>query len=681
MNIPPQHIKNAIFIYILWLAMNSCNTHHSEKTVDRYSFVDSLTEYYKNISIQRPDIAKQKLLKIRQVIRDSVEYYKLTQFISYAYFNNNQIDSALLLNNKVIHFCKNKSTNLTGIADLETYAYFHRSNFQHINSKPDSAIFYLKKAYSAVHRTKKQKELALICIYLAYNYSLMDNFTMATYFYQKAKTTADAQHLNSETYSAINTGLAKVYLSLNNFKMASYYLNLAEKNYKKLTPYKQFIFANIKADYYYSAKNYQKALDWYIEASKLSNTFKLKAYTGITECNLGEVYLLLGKTDSARIYLDKAYFLIPKTSNNENIIFYINGLYTELALKENNLKKAKELLFKHYDLSKISRHNIYLHSKRLESFYEKKGDFSKAFFYSKKVNHLNDSLNKKTTSNVILEFDSRYSKETSHLKQDLVISKSKAELQKIRLISILSITVLIIGIITVTIIVSYSRRKRESKFARQVATITRLRMENVRNRMSPHVLYNILNTVIPTFKHDDNLVHLFRILVQSLRNNLIISDKMTVALEDEMEFVKNYIEFRKKANNSKVKVNWAISPEVPLDALIISMIIQIPVENSFKYAFEEGQDDAQVDINISTDNNVLYITIEDNGIGFNPGKHLGDKNSTGIGLKIIFQTIELLNRRNQEKIFFNIEDIKYFSPDMHGTKTTINIPLKYNFEL
>jgi Putative regulator of cell autolysis len=156
---------------------------------------------------------------------------------------------------------------------------------------------------------------------------------------------------------------------------------------------------------------------------------------------------------------------------------------------------------------------------------------------------------------------------------------------------------------------------------------------------------------------------------------------MTVTLEDEMEFVKNYIEFRKKANNSQIEVNWIISPDVPLDTLIISMIIQIPVENSFKYAFEDEQDDAQVDINISTDNNVLYIIIVDNGIGFNQGKQIGDKNSTGIGLKIIFQTIELLNRRNQEKIFFNIEDIKNFSPDMHGTKTTINIPLKYNFEL
>lgn len=681
MNIPPKHIKNTIFIYILWLVMNSCHTHNGEKTVDRYSFVDSLIEYYKSTSIQHPDIAKQKLLKIRQVISDSVEYYKLTQFISYAYFHNNQIDSAFSLNNKVIHFCKKRTPNLTGLAELETYAYFHRSNFLHINNKPDSAIFYLKKAYSAAYRTKGHKELATIYIYLAYNYSLMNNFTMATYFYQKAKTTADAQHLKSETYSAINTGLAKVYLNLNNFKMAGYYLNLAEKNYKKLTPYKQFVFANIKADYYYSTKNYQKALNWYIKASKLSKTFKLKAYTGIAECNLGEIYLLLNKTDSAKNYLDKAYVLIPKTNNNENITFYINGLYAELALKENNLKKAKELLFKHYDLSRISRQNIYLHTKRLESFYEKKGDFSKAYFYSKRVNHLNDSLNKKTTSNVILEFDSLYSAETSHLKQDLIISKSKAELQTTRLISILSISVLIIGIITIAIFVSCSRRKRESRFARQVTTITKLRMENVRNRISPHVLYNILNTVIPTFKHDDNLVHLFRILVQSLRNNLIISDKMTVALKDEMEFVKNYIEFRKKANNSQIEVNWIISPDVPLDALIISMIIQIPVENSFKYAFEEEQHDAQVDINISTDNNFLCIIIVDNGIGFNQGRHIGDKNSTGIGLKIIFQTIELLNRRNQEKIFFNIEDIKNLFPDLHGTKTTINIPLKYNFEL
>lgn len=111
------------------------------------------------------------------------------------------------------------------------------------------------------------------------------------------------------------------------------------------------------------------------------------------------------------------------------------------------------------------------------------------------------------------------------------------------------------------------------------------------------------------------------------------------------------------------------------------MIIQIPVENSIKYAFIEEMKDAHINIDISSDDNFLYIAITDNGSGYNPGAHIGDKNSTGTGLKVIFQTIELLNQKNQEKMFFNIEDMKTFSPDVHGTRVTVIIPYKYNFEL
>jgi len=682
MNILPQHIKKIFFICILWLTIGSCHTRNSEKIVDRYSFVDSLIDYYKNISVQHPDIAKHKLIEIRRTSKDSIEYYKLTQFISYADFNNSQLDSAFLLNNKVIHFCDKNSPNLTGLAELKTYAYFHRSNFFQIKGQLDSAIFYLKQAYSTVYHTKGHKELANICIYLAYDYSLQGNYTMANFFYKKAKSTADTQHLNKGVYSSIYTGLAKVYLDLNNFKMTDHYLNQAEKNYKSMPPYKQYVFASIKGIYYYTIKEYRKALGWYIKANAITNSFKLITYKGIAECNLGEIYLLLNQTDSAKYYLDKANVCFSKASFDENKSFYINCLYAELALQKNDLRRAQMLLFKNYDLSKINNQNIYLYNKRLESYYERKKDFHNAYLYRRRADSQNDSLLKKTISNAILEIDTRYSQDTSLLKHDIIISESKSEVQKMRFISIFSLLLFIISIISITIFICYTRKKRNLKRVKQIATITKLRMENVRNRICPHVLYNMLNAVMPVVKQDDNRIHLFRLIIQSLRSNLVASEKIAVPLEEEMEFVKNYIEFRKKTNNTPIEVNWIISPDVSLETQIISMIIQIPVENSIKYAFEEEQKDAHIDINISTDNQFLYITIEDNGAGYNPGNHTGDKNSTGVGLKVIFQTIELLNRtKNQEKMYFNIEDLKNLSPDLHGTKATIIIPLKYNFEL
>ncbi len=676
-----QQRGSTFFICILCLFIVSCQTKDKERTANNYAYADSLTEHYKKLSLEYPELVRQKLLKVRQVIKDSINYYKITQSISYAYFLDNKVDSALQLNSNVIHFCNKNLSDTARINQLETETYYNRGLYLSIISNIDSAQYYLNKAYIKAVKAKEYKILVNICIRIAYNYISQGNYTSSVLYYKRAQEVAKTLSDNSEAYFLIQTGLAKVYLSLNNYNQSNIYFNIAEKKYKEMPPSRQFIFASLRASYYEALKNYKDALKWYKEANVKTQNFKFSIYRGITECNVGSIYLLLNQPDSAKHYLDKANLFFSKSNQNINYSFYLNGLYAELALLKNDLRNAHKLLNKKYDLSKIAIQYIHLYNKRLESYYEKKGDFQNAYYYKTKVDLYDDSVRRKTFSSAITELTARYSQDTSKLKHNIVLSENKADLQKMRLISILSLSLLIIGAIIISIAIQLNRKKRESRFARQFSTIAKLRMENIRNRISPHVLFNMINAVMPTFKQDDNLVHLFRLLAQSLRSNLIASEKMAVSLEEEIDFVKNYIEFRKNINSRKVDINWNISQNVPFDTLIPSMIIQIPIENSIKYAFREEMKDAHINIDISADDSFLYITIIDNGSGYNPGAHIGDKNSTGTGLKVIFQTTELLNQKNQEKMFFNIEDMKNFSPDLHGTRVTVIIPYKYNFEL
>ena len=681
MNYMLQQRGSTFFICILCLFIVSCHTKNSEKTADKYAYADSLTEHFKELALEHPDLVRQKLLKVRQVIKDSINYYKVTQNISYTCFFDNKIDSALLLNNKVIHFCNKNLSDTTRLNKLETETYYNRGLYLSIISNFDSAQYYLNKAYIKAVKTKDYNTLVNICIRIAYNYISQGNYTSSAVYYKRAQETANILNDNSEAYFLIQTGLAKVYLSLNNYNQSNIYFNFAEKRYKEMPPSKQFIFASLRASYYEAIKNYKDAQRWYKEANVKTQNFKFSIYRGITECNVGSIYLLLNQSDSAKYHLDKANLFFSKSNQNINYSFYLNGLYAELALLKNDLRNAHKLLNQKYDLSKIALQYIHLYNKRLELYYEKKCDFHNAYYYRTKVDNYNDSVRRRTLSSAISELNSRYSQDTSKLKHNIILSENKADLQKMRLISILSLSLLITGAIIIGIAIHLNRKKRESRFAKQFSTIAKLRMENIRNRISPHVLFNMLNAVMPTFKQDDNLVHLFRLLAQSLRSNLIASEKMAVSLEEEIEFVKNYIEFRKNINSRKVDINWNISQNVPFDTLIPSMIIQIPIENSIKYAFREEVKDAHINIDISADASFLYITIIDNGSGYNPGAHIGDKNSTGTGLKVIFQTTELLNQKNQEKMFFNIEDMKNFSSELHGTRVTIITPYKYNFEL
>ena len=127
----------------------------------------------------------------------------------------------------------------------------------------------------------------------------------------------------------------------------------------------------------------------------------------------------------------------------------------------------------------------------------------------------------------------------------------------------------------------------------------------------------------------------------------------------------------------RIDIQWKVSEEVAPQQLIPAMCIQIPVENAIKYAFTEDYENPQITITaIYTKSNETHITIEDNGIGYNPALGANDKRSTGNGLKILYQTIELLNTKNKNKMQFSICN-KSLNNQGKGTLVSITIPNRY----
>ena len=293
-----------------------------------------------------------------------------------------------------------------------------------------------------------------------------------------------------------------------------------------------------------------------------------------------------------------------------------------------------------------------------------------------------DSIRNVRSINSINEIDYRYNQDTTLLKRDILISNNQIKLSQQHNIIILVLALLIISVLLAILIFIHIRRKNEQRYNRQMALATQLRMENIRNRISPHYMFNVLNTVMPTFKQYSELAHPLQLLIQVLRGNLLASEKMAVELQEEIELVKNYIALRKETNPNTIHIEWEITEQVPLQTLIPSMSIQIPVENALKYAFEDNDEQTNtLSIHISKEDRNLSISIRDNGSGYDPGKHSNSKRSTGNGLKVLFRTIELLNSKNTEKIIFDIRNIGISDPSQHGTLVTITIPFNYQFNI
>lgn len=671
------YTQRILYICASLLALLSCTSTHKVEN-EELERVESLLVSRFDSLYTFPDVMGPKFKDAQKGLTDSTAYYKLELFVGFCLYVQDYPDSALHINRKVLDFC-NRTPNSAALAAT---GWNHRAAILQGSNQKDSALACLHHAYNCIYQTNDRRELESICINLADAYCQTGNLPQAAKYYRKALWVVDS--LKSERVKfSIYMGLAQTYSNLHNFPLAHHYFDLAEQNPEQRLEYEKYHFANTKGNCLYFEEKYAEALPYFQQAYQVVKKFSQPSLNAIVEVNLGEIFMLLGRNDSAHYYLDKSasYFMNSPTADEE-AVFYLNSLQAALALRENKLAAANHYLSKPYNPQRISPSYIYLHNKRLMEYYAQKKDFEKAYQYKVTVEQYDDSIRNVRNINSINEIDYRYNQDTTLLKRDILISNNQIQLSRQSNLITLVLALLIISILLATLIFIHIRRKNEQRYNRQLALATQLRMENIRNRISPHYMFNVLNAVMPTFKQYSELAHPLQLLIQVLRGNLLASEKIATELQEEMELVKNYIALRKETNPDDTRVEWNIENEVPMHTLIPSMCIQIPVENALKYAFEEsGEQENILSIHISTDDKNLSILIRDNGSGFDPGKHSGSQRSTGNGLKVLFRTIELLNSKNTEKICFDIQNINLSDPSRHGTLVTIIVPFNYQFNI
>lgn len=240
------------------------------------------------------------------------------------------------------------------------------------------------------------------------------------------------------------------------------------------------------------------------------------------------------------------------------------------------------------------------------------------------------------------------------------------------------ILILGLGAISVIMYWLYSYKRQEIIRQKELSRISLLRLQNIRNRISPHFIFNILNREISLEENKERYQGMIG-LVTFLRRSLEIAEQISVTLEEELDFVKNYLGMEQKSLDKDFCVLWDIDSNINTGQLKIpAMIMQIPIENALKHALREKEGEKLLHISIEQDTKVVRITIQDNGDGYHPERLLNTK-GTGTGLKVLYQTIQVLNERNNEKIAFNITDMK--DEIISGTRVMISIPTSYNFEI
>jgi tetratricopeptide (TPR) repeat protein len=666
----------AYFIGTLLLFF-SCQNNPS-KIVDNNNRIDILLSQAKDSLDSNPTFASSKLRCALNLAQDSAYFYKA--YISYInyYFTINAYDTAFQMTKRMLHYCTEPPFTLIKLQYL-VQSYNFTGNYYNQMGCPDSAIFYYKLAYKYAQSDTSKMKIPDICINLADMFIRKGDYIHGIFFYRKALFVSDSLHITDKMGFPIYLGLGQAYYAgLRYYNLADNYFNLAEKYYSTRTLNEKFVFCNNHGNSYFYQGKYKEALLWFQKAKALVAPRHVPFSLNLCYTNLGDVYLKLNQLDSAQYFVDKAFVYFSHLKN-PTILYYIATIKAGIALKRGDTQLAFQFLDNNRRLGKqIDPEIITLRNKCWEDYYIRIHDFKHAFEYQTLNIKQNDSLRAERMHARIAEIDLRYRQDTIIMKREFHINLQDDQIKTLRLSNYIWLLLWIIALIVTILSYFYKKRIRDLQQIKHQEQIAKLRLQNIRNRISPHFIFNVLNREISTEADKEKHKNLFN-LVKVMRHSLELAERTSVSLIEELEFVKIYIDLESKRLGDNFEITWKVDERVdPTILHLPAMMLQIPIENAMKHALRAKIGKKLLSITITAhDNGGIHITIEDNGDGYYPETQK-NSDSTGTGLKVLYQTIELLNDKNKEKISFTIANIT--DTGKTGTRVEIYIPDNYSFE-
>ncbi len=158
-------------------------------------------------------------------------------------------------------------------------------------------------------------------------------------------------------------------------------------------------------------------------------------------------------------------------------------------------------------------------------------------------------------------------------------------------------------------------------------------------QVHPHFLFNTLNNLYGlTLEKSDEAPGLVLRLSEILDYILYRCDEKRVALSEEIENLKNYIEIEKIRYSKKLELKQNYPTK--FNSFKIAPLIILPfVENAFKHGVSHFPGKAFVNISISLVEKNLVVLIENSK---NPIQRKGENHTKGIGLKNVKKRLELM---------------------------------------
>lgn len=622
-----------------------------------------------------PRKVRLKAFQKMEEAKDSLVKYNYLAMTLKTYLITSQLDSAQIVIQQIHDFIERQHSS-SQMADLESECFNMKGNIFARVGNMDSAEICFRKAYELRMRGTRIEVVPDILMNLADANNRLGKLDIGAAWYRRALLMCDSLHIASTKKPPIYYGLAQVYVTMRDFEQCDYYYNLAGESYDSMLPYEKYIYLNNRGTSYYYREDYQTAIKYFQKVIDLVEGYADMSFElNLGRLNLGDCYLQLNMVDLAVKYINECQLFFEEMGVS-TALYYIDTQKIELALLQKDFQEARRLLSESVVPPGIDPDMVHIRNKYLQQFYEETGNYKRAYHYLQRNNQLDDSIRNERVRMRTADLTLRYQQDSTLMAHRVLLQEQKNKVLVLRQTQFVVFAVAVVSILTAVFLYLYSKKKRALLLARNHRTVSTLRLENIRNRLSPHFIFNMLNREMVERNVEEKQE--LSSLVKLMRRNLELAEQLCVTLAEELDFVKTYINLERRSLgpdfHSELKIEKDVQPE---QIRIPSMMIQIPVENAVKHALREKEGERNLWVSVCRRGNGICIKITDNGGGYRPDSR---NRGTGTGMKVIMQTIQILNNKNKEAIDVLVHNVSLQSGEM-GCEVTFWLPDNYDYRI
>jgi len=422
-----------------------------------------------------------------------------------------------------------------------------------------------------------------------------------------------------------------------------------------------------------------KAIRAHLNAVNLCDQVGMKSRMSWHYLSVGNAYMSINDIAHAEEFFEKVISIENDSSILSRALAYGNIGF--LALQKKELKRALELFDKaEYiykesdatDFGNFAKLNYWRGQLYAELGRENKalGFFEKAYKQASKVKDYIQLL--AITKDLVSYYAELNDYENAYHHQMLYENFHEKHLEEVRARRTLELDV------------RYEADKKQQEANRLKLQATKLQLKALRAQMNPHFMHNALNAIQTYISTGDvkNASSYLARFSELMRKSLDFSDLEVISLEDEIDFLGEYLLLNQKLrfeNNLNYKIE--VDDDVEEDICgVPTMIIQPYVENAIEHGIRRIQNgNILVGFKMLGEDKLLCI-IQDDGIGREEVRRIQAedpkfKNHRSRGTAITEDRLRILFNVPEEESFVEIIDLKDDNGKGIGTRVEIQMPI------